>query len=122
MSLTKVAGLILVDTEDLAAAALPAGGGSDNSQYDAYPTDGTLRAAPDSGAEDTVEFAFTMTSFTVVVVVAPIMLRVSSDGANYGAWVYVPAGIVGFEIEAVKVQVREAVNGGGATYQLTGFA
>jgi hypothetical protein len=120
--ITEVSGLLIVNTEDLPAAALPSGGSSDNTQYDCFPTDGTLRAAPDSGSEDTVEFAFTMASFTIVVVDAPVMIRISADGVAYGNWVYVPEGLVSFNIEAVKVQVREAVNGGGATYQLTGFA
>jgi len=119
---TQVSGLLLVSTEDLAAAALPSGGSSDNTQYDCYPTDGTLRAAPDSGSEDTFEPAFTMSSFTIVAVVAPVMIRSSADGVAYGNWVYVPTGIVSFDLESVKVQVREAVNGGGATYQIVGFA
>lgn len=86
----------------------------------ATPGDGTWAAAPNSGAEDSIDFGFVPSGFTIYVKTASIEMRPSFDGGNsFLGWTVLEPGIHTFnDWAATNVEIREDVNGGGGQYQV----
>lgn len=122
MPVVEVEGMVRVSTVDLAPEAI-AGGGSGNSLYHATPGDGTWAAAPDDPTPDTVQLVFIASSLALLVQVAAVAVRFSSDGgANFGGWIVLPPGVHSIELDTTDVEVQTAAAANGAEYQIVAFA
>lgn len=120
----EVDNTVRVLTEDLDGGTLAGGGVGPVTNYDADPGDGTWKAAPNVGAEDTYTPPFRVTQITLLVRSFSIEVQFAFDDVpTYGDWIILEPGAFAFEgWSPTSVQIREETDDAGAEYQIVAEA